>query len=246
MSSKPAPPIELILILLILLLAFALRVHALDRQSFWNDEGLTVHYASTPATELIQRMRVGFHNPLYFLSLHFWMDVVGRSDWAIRFYSLMLSTLAVPLLYTLGRLLYGKTAGLLAALILAANPFAVYYAQEARMYAQVLSLSAGMMLVFILALRRDRPVYWLGYALLAVGCLYTHYFAALAPLAAAVYYVVSWLSGRFALESLASRQRRCDRSVHTVVEQCPGYDIRPKLAGADTTPVFAVGHREPV
>jgi len=197
MSKKSTLLIELILIVMIALLAFALRLYSLDQQSFWSDEGLTVHYAGSQIVGLIQRITVGFHNPLYFLGLHFWIDTVGQSDWAIRFYSLMFSVLAVPLVYILGRLLYGGSTGLLAALILAANPFAIYYAQEARMYAQILSLSVGMMTVFILALRRNRLMYWLGFVLLAAACLYTHYFAALAPLAAAVYYIASWLSGRY-------------------------------------------------
>ena len=197
MPKKRTLFIELVLIVMIALLAFALRLHALDQQSFWSDEGLTVHYAGSQVVGLIQRITIGFHNPLYFLGLHFWMDTVGQSDWAIRFYSLMFSVLTVPLVYILGRLLYDGKTGLLAALILAANPFAIYYAQEARMYAQILSLSAGMMVVFILALRRNHLKYWLGFVLLAAACLYTHYFAALAPLAAALYYIVSWLSGRY-------------------------------------------------
>ena len=54
-----------------------------------------------------------------------------------------------------------------------------------------------MAVTLLLALRRNRPVYWLGFVLFSAGCLYTHYFAALGPAAAAVYYVVSWLRGRY-------------------------------------------------
>lgn len=187
---------SMLLLMLILLLAWGLRLHALDRQSFWSDEGLSVHYAGWPVGELLQRLTVGFHNPLYFLGLHFWMGLAGRTDWGIRFYSAFFSLLAVPLLFLLGRRLYGRTVGLLAALLLAANPFAVYYAQEARMYAQVLALSLGVAVAFVLALNHNRFVHWLAFVLLTTACLYTHYFAALAPIAMAVYYVISWLNGR--------------------------------------------------
>ena len=50
------------------------------------------------------------------------------------------SILCVPLMYVLARRLLGQTAGLLAAALMACAPFAVYYAQEARMYGLALML----------------------------------------------------------------------------------------------------------
>ena len=141
MPKKRTPTIESPIIILIVLFAFALRVYALDRQSFWSDEGLTVHYIGGSVADVIQRITVGFHNPLYFTGLHFWADATGTSDWAIRYFSVAFAVLAIPLIYVLGRHFYGRTAGLIAALLLAANPFAIYYAQEARMYAQILALA---------------------------------------------------------------------------------------------------------
>jgi mannosyltransferase len=197
MTPKRLPPIEWLVILVIVLVALALRLYGLDQQSFWSDEGLAVHYASPPAAELLQRIRVGFHNPSYFLGLHVWMATLGTSDWAIRFFSLVASLLAIPLMYRLGRLLYGAPVGLMAAFLLAVNPFAIYYAQEARMYAQILALSLAALLFFAHALRRNTVFAWIGFVLLSVAALYTHYFAALAPLAAAAFYVVSWVRGRY-------------------------------------------------
>ncbi len=191
------PAVDGALVALIVLLGFVLRVYALDQQSFWSDEGLTVHYIGGTVADVIQRITVGFHNPLYFTALHFWAGAAGTSDWAIRYFSVVCAVLAIPLIYVLGRHLYGRTAGLIAALLLATNPFAVYYAQEARMYAQILALSLGVAVTLLLALRRNRLVYWLGFVLFSAGCLYTHYFAALGPAAAAVYYVLSWLRGRY-------------------------------------------------
>ena len=65
------------------------------------------------------------------------------------------------------------------------------------MYAQVLALSLAVVVSFLLVLRRNHFVHWLGFVLLTAACLYTHYFAALAPVAMAVYYIVSWLLGRY-------------------------------------------------
>ncbi len=105
------PAVDGALVALIVLLGFVLRVYALDQQSFWSDEGLTVHYIGGTVADVIQRITVGFHNPLYFTALHFWAGAAGTSDWAIRYFSVVCAVLAIPLIYVLGRHLYGRTAG---------------------------------------------------------------------------------------------------------------------------------------
>ncbi len=198
------------ILLLILLLAFALRLYHLDTQSFWSDEGLTLRYATLSPAEALQALTAsGFQSPLYFLSLHYWLALGGDSDFAVRFLSALFSTLAVPLLYCLGRALFDSRVGLWAALVMAVNPFQVKYAQEARMYALALCLSLGSVLLFVTALRSQtqstRPlrclalwkcqapmILWAAYALVTALCIYTHYYAFLVPLFEGVFFVVSW------------------------------------------------------
>ncbi|MFB0545602.1 MAG: glycosyltransferase family 39 protein, partial [Anaerolineae bacterium] len=186
-----------IAILLIVLLAFGLRVYHLDTQSFWSDEDLALGYAMHDVPNLVSTVAARFHTPLYFLTLHYWLTLVGSSDFAIRFLSLLLSTLAVPLLYRLGKSLFNSKVGALAALIIAINPFQIRYAQEARMYSMVLCLSLSSALLFITALREDKKMLWGAYALVTALSMYTHYYACLVPLFEGLFFVISRIRGRY-------------------------------------------------
>ncbi len=123
-----------IILILLLLTAFTLRLYRLDHQEIWGDEahsayvaGLSLLSAVCPRTET--------NPPLYHLLLYFWARLTGFSVFALRFLSLVLGVLTVPLVYRLARLAFGVPVGLLAALLCAISPFQVYYSQEARMYA---------------------------------------------------------------------------------------------------------------
>ncbi len=192
---------------LVLLLAFALRVADLAGQSLWSDEYITVVRASLPLNELLAQMPVE-HTPLYFVLLHGWFALAGSGDFALRFPSVAFGVLCVPLLYALGRRVFGPAVALLGALLFAVNPFHVWYAQDARMYPQLTAFSLAALYALDVALAspaaptsRRRLLPWLGYAVAGALALYTHYYAILTLVIAAVYTV-----GRMAVDR-AARQR---------------------------------------
>jgi hypothetical protein len=143
-------------LLLIVCGAFALRLYHLDAQSFWSDEGISVIRARHDLPDLLAALPVE-HVPLYFVGLHGWMQLAGDGDFAVRYFSLFFSVLAVPVIYQLG-VIVGRTAfktaaltgspagcavGLGSALLAAINPLQVWYGQEARMYSLLVVLCAG-------------------------------------------------------------------------------------------------------
>jgi len=123
-----------IVLILLLLAAFTLRLYRLDHQEIWGDEAHSAYVASLPLSSTVSP-RTETNPPLYHLLLYFWVKTTGSSVFALRFLSLVLGVLTVPLVYRLARLAFGRPAGLLAALLCAISPFHVYYSQEARMYA---------------------------------------------------------------------------------------------------------------
>jgi 4-amino-4-deoxy-L-arabinose transferase-like glycosyltransferase len=136
-------------LLFLILLAFALRVYQLDNFGFWTDEGLTPLRAGYPVREILSNRIIiqegvtqDTHPPLYFLIIHFSQMLLGRSDFAYRYPSVLFGLLLVPLLFQLGRRLNGVTVGFLAALLAAVNPLQIWYAQEARMYTLLALLGA--------------------------------------------------------------------------------------------------------
>ncbi len=167
-------------------LALGLRLYRLAAQSLWYDEGISLNLAGRSVADITRAALADIHPPVYYYLLHFWTRLAGSSEFSARFLSAASGVLAVCLLYRLGRLLFGRGAGLSAAAFLAVAPVAVYYGQEARMYSLLLGLTSLWTLVWLRLL--VRPGGWLGrhrragwflYGLLGVVCLYTHYLAGL-------------------------------------------------------------------
>src|SRR5437868_13233477 len=110
------------------------RLLHLGAKSLWLDEILSVSIARLDAP--------GFRNivfsweanmALYYALLRAWVHV-GDSEVILRLPSALASIATVPLVYLIGRRLFSQSVGLIAALLLAVNLFAIRYAQEARSY----------------------------------------------------------------------------------------------------------------
>ncbi|MBC8449955.1 MAG: glycosyltransferase family 39 protein [Chloroflexi bacterium] len=119
------------------LLALAVRLWQLTYHSLWFDETMSLFWAGQPVARIWD---VGLHlvedkhPPLYCLLLHGWILLFGSGDAAVRSLGSLLGALAVLPVYGLGRLLGDRRTGALAALLVALNPFLVWYSQEVRMF----------------------------------------------------------------------------------------------------------------
>ncbi len=170
------------LLVLIMLLAFALRTLRLNFQPLWWDEGYSVYFASMNLPEMAEATSLDIHPPFYYALLHGWIAVAGPSPVALRLLSVAIGTLTIPIFYCFSRLLAGEVTALIAALLLAFSPFHVYYSQEVRMYGLVTLLGLGATVVLVKILRGKLALIPL-YILLAALALYTQYYAALLLLA---------------------------------------------------------------
>lgn len=132
-----------------LLLAFALRVYALNAHSLWNDEGTSVALASRSIEAIIVGAARDIHPPLYYILLHFWTPFVGTTEYAIRFLSVVAGVLIVACVFRIACSVFGRRVALIATLLAALSPFQVYYSQEARMYIWVTLWSALSFWAFI-------------------------------------------------------------------------------------------------
>jgi 4-amino-4-deoxy-L-arabinose transferase-like glycosyltransferase len=178
-------------ILGITLLALAARLTNLEAQSLWVDEGIAHIRATLPLETVVsQLLLIATQTPVYYTLMRVWIWVAGDSAFALRFVSVWASTLTVPVVYVAGRAAGGWRAGLLAAALLAFNPFHVWYAQEVRMYALAILLSAGMLIAFIRALHRPGWRWWLVLALVSAPAYLVHWFALTLPAAQFVVFLV--------------------------------------------------------
>lgn len=196
-------------LLLILLLAAALRFYRLDGQSLWADEGNSVALARRSLAEITYGAAYDIHPPLYYYLFHFWIQPFGTSEFAVRSLSAVIGILLVGLTFLLGRRLFDPWVGLVAAFLSAISPFQVYYSQETRMYILLVVLSA-LSVYFLLRFveteaadtDRQQPLsLWAGlYVLANALALYTHYsfpFVLLVEnLVYALWLVIGWQYGQ--------------------------------------------------
>ncbi len=140
-----------------LVLGAALALRFVTESDLWFDEALSVHIAQLPLAELGDALRQDGAPPLYYALLHFWMEVFGSGDVAVRGLSAAFSIGALPLAYFAGRRVGGRIAAWGAVLVLASSPFAIRFATETRMYALVMFLMLGGYLAFRRAL--DAPTW---------------------------------------------------------------------------------------
>ncbi len=125
----------------IVALAAFLRLYGIGTESLWLDEGVSIQIARLDAPTIFEAVRVDNNPPLYYLLLHYWIELFGDSEISVRAPSALLGILAVFAIYKVGNLLLGRPAALLAALVLAVAPVHLGYSQEARAYELMVTLS---------------------------------------------------------------------------------------------------------
>ena len=161
-----------ITVVIIVLVALALRIVMLGAKSLWLDEVFSVTQASQSGAA-IAADQYEAHPPSYYLFLHEWLGVDQSEFWA-RLPSALLGTLTVLVIYRLGRL-RSERIGLIAAGLLAIDPMHIWYSQEARMYAALTCFAAISVYFAIRLLRRAMWIDWLGYALAMMLTIYFDY-----------------------------------------------------------------------
>jgi mannosyltransferase len=146
---------------IVTVVALALGLVRLGSPSFWVDESFTARALTEWS---IWQWAQGYHF-LYYVLLRPWIAVVGTSETALRFPSVLGAAAAAALLVVLGRKLFDRRVALVAGLLLAASPFVVKWSQQARGYTILLALSILAMLMLVRALERGRQIDWALYGL---------------------------------------------------------------------------------
>lgn len=196
---------------LIVVLAVGLRFWRLNGQSLWADEGNSAALALRRWADISQAAAADIHPPLYYWLLNLWVKIFGLSESGLRSLSAVVAAATVGLTFDLGRRLFGRVAGLLAAFLLAVAPLPVYYAQEARMYALLTFWATALAASFVIFLqqemvevspgRRDPPLIGTTpgfvFAVTAILGLYTHYLFPLLLVVINLVYV-AWLISTWA------------------------------------------------
>lgn len=126
------------------ILGAVLRLFRLGSQSLWMDEVSSLRNARAFGQGGLDALaRADQVAPLHSVTL--WLSTVisGDTEVALRMPSVIAGVVLIPVMYLLGcRLLQSRWTGAIAALLVAISPYAIWYSQEARMYALLLLCTA--------------------------------------------------------------------------------------------------------
>lgn len=187
-SSRASSGRLTIVILTFLTFAGAwLRLSHLGTKSLWLDEGATVTIARASWQRFVW---IWWHGEaglqsIYFLFMRGWVHL-GTSEAWLRLPSAIFGTLAIPVLYGVGRRFAGAAGSLAAAAMLAFSPAHVEYSQEARGYTLAILLVLLSTYFFVRAVEGGRAQDWAWWTVLGVAAFYTHDFTALVLVAQAI------------------------------------------------------------
>ena len=201
------------LLLLVLLGGFALRLYKLGEPSLWYDETVSAFLARQSMLELITHTARDIHPPGYYLLLHFWTMLVGNTEFALAYFSLIFGVLLIALTYQLARFLTQPSIAIWAALLVAFSPYNVWYSQEVRMYTLGAALGLAATYCGLKGLKQFQSafrfklksiLFWLGYVLFAAFGLYTLYYFAFLLVVINVFFLIYALRPKIKRASLFS------------------------------------------
>ncbi len=182
---------------MVTLCALACGVRLATSRGLWVDEAISVEQAQLPFGEMLADMRyTDVHPPFHHALLWVTVRVFGTSELAVRLPSLIAGVALVPVLAWVGRVLYDRRTGWVAAAFAAVAPFCVWYSQEARMYSQFMLFAAVAVGAQVQAIRRGRRWDWILYGLSTAALLWTQYFAVLPIAVQQLAFAAAWWSRR--------------------------------------------------
>lgn len=182
------------MLLALTVLALLLRVTSLSR-SLFTDETYSLALAQRGFGHMLALFAYEANGTPYSIVLWPLIRIFGTGVTLLRLPAVIAGTLSVPAMWWAARRFTAPAAALLAAGLLAINPMAVWYGQEARSYAFVVLAACLAFGALPRALdREDGRRAWVGYVAAMSLLAYCEIFAA--PLALPAQALIAWRSGR--------------------------------------------------
>jgi len=185
---------SLLFLIAIIVIGAILRLINIGNEPFWGDEALStdiVTYFPNVKQLIIYLRLVEVHPPLYYIMLHYWINLFGSSEFSTRIPSYVAGLIVILFTYRLGIILFSKKrVALLATLIVAVLPIQIEFSHVARPY--IFVALSGVVASYALwrYLESSKLKYALSYIVaLAVG-LYFHYSALFVAIALASYWFI--------------------------------------------------------
>jgi uncharacterized membrane protein len=165
-------------------LAVATRFYKIDSESLWLDEAFSfwisgLHGNIKNLWTYIIGSNVAWWDPhpfFYYLVLHYWIKLLGTSEFVLRSLSALCGVLTILCTYHIGNRFFNQKTGMLASILVFMSPLNLWYSQEARMYTLTsLLILLSIYFFFALITAHKRWVHPIFYILSSIILIYTDY-----------------------------------------------------------------------
>ncbi len=201
-------------LLFILVTATILRYYNNVSISLWHDEAFSALLIKYSWPEMMYRIGLDVHPPMYYIFLRFWSYMFGDTLLALRSMTVFFSVATVWSTWLFVKEAFkNEKAALWAALLVAFNPFQIQYASEARMYTlgafftvlaayfltKALNMESGIYKTELqnmpnlpeeIRAKRIRLWSYVGFVVSASIMLYTHYYLLFSVAALCAYGII--------------------------------------------------------
>ncbi len=167
-----------------------LSIFVFSQQSLRLDEAQSLWQTSHTPTKILNIIAQDVHVPFYHFLLHFWTLFLGNSVESGRAFSLVFFLLAIPAMYFLGKRAFNINIALFATFLLAISPFMNWYGNEIRMYSIFTLLTILSQYFFLGIFKEKDSESWIGYFIVGLFGIFTHYFFWFVLLVQALFYLL--------------------------------------------------------
>jgi hypothetical protein len=167
----------------------------------WYDECFTLYHSQGSYEDIINVSKWDSNPPLFLMIIKKWIEIVGYSEFKLRLFSVIMSSLFISSTVIWVKTILGKTSSLFACLLLFFSEAVIDYSHEARAYSLLFFLiTINSILTFRLILK---PNILIG---ILIGCIntvifFTHYIEGVVVLIQSVFFSVVLFSKDFTLRN---------------------------------------------
>jgi mannosyltransferase len=160
-----------------------LRLIALGHKSLWLDEIASVVITRLPSQAFWSMLWHAEGNmALYYVLLRPWL-FFGVGEASVRVLSAVIGIASIPLMYVLGKRLFGEATARVATVFFALNACAIWVSQEARGYSLLVLAVVASTYLFVRLVERPTLALACAYGVVTGLTLYCHYFGMFVPAA---------------------------------------------------------------
>ncbi|MEO8285333.1 MAG: glycosyltransferase family 39 protein [Chloroflexota bacterium] len=225
-----------LLLTLFTVVGLTLRLYRLDARGLWFDEISFAYPVRMNSSGEVFALAASYSDtsPLSFY-LTWLMRGFGGGEWSVRMPFVILGTLCIPAVYLLGREMARPRVGLLAALMMALSPFAIFYSQDVHAYAPLLLFTILQVLFAYRAVNHGGVLDWLAFSLFSILNLYNDYIALIVSAVVALFLMIVLLAR---LVALLSGRARLSESRDGVPVTLRGVGVQIMLAAVSAAVIF--------